>query len=66
METTMWLFVVTIAFLVLVTLVLKVMERRASKDAFGPEDMPDMRRLGRNDPYGGDAGAGDGGGGGGW
>lgn len=51
----MWMYVGTIALLVLLALVMKVMERRASQDALPPGDMPpvDMRRLGRNDPYGG-------------
>lgn len=59
----MWMILGTIAFLALLALVIKVMERRASKDALPAEDMPpvDMRRLGRNDPYGGGGDVGGGG-----
>lgn len=62
-EIAMWMMVGAIAVVALLALVLKVMERRASKDALPAEDMPlvDMRGLGRGDPYGG---GGDGGGGG--
>ena len=59
----MWLMVGTIALLVLLALVMRVMARRAAEDALSAEDMPpsDMRRLGRNDPYGGGGDVGGGG-----
>lgn len=57
----MWILAGTIALLVLLALLMKVMERRAFRDA--PDDLPpvDFRRLGRNDPYGGGGDVGGGG-----
>lgn len=51
----MWMMVGAIAIVALLVLLMKVMERRASRDALPAEDMPpvEMRRLGRSDPYGG-------------
>ena len=69
----MWLVIGTLVVLALLALVLKVMERRASKDRYAVEDLSAIahRQRGPNGPYGGGGavdggwgGAGDGGGGG--
>ena len=57
-----WMLIGTIVVLALLVLAFKVMERRASKEESAGEDLSRiaMRRLGRNDPYGGSGDAGGG------
>ena len=64
----MWLMIGTLVVLALLALVLKVMERRASKDLYGVEDLSAIahRQRGPNGPYGGGGGGAGDGGGGGW
>jgi len=58
----MWMLAGAIALVAVLVLAIKVMERRASRDLDGAEDMARIvhRRLGRSDSSGG--GPGDGGG----